>query len=121
MGRTFPVVTELIWGRGPLVGHPSVGLPPASVQKTQPLLNKGLECVLSHVQGCPCSTLAPVAHRTNSLAWRTRPPPQGPSDSSSHISYNSSGISLSSLPLGICRSFTEGLECHFPEPLEPCL
>ena len=59
MGRTFPVVTELIRGRGPLVGHPSVGLPPASVQKTQPLLNKRLECVLSHVQGCACSTLAP--------------------------------------------------------------
>lgn len=114
MGRAFPVVSELIWGRGLVVGHPSMGLPPASVQKTSTSAEKQVPGVCaSQAQGCPCSTLAPMAHKTSSLAWHTGPPPQGPRDSSSHISYNSSGISLSSLPLGICRPFTECLECHF--------
>lgn len=80
MGRAFPVVTELIRGRGPVVGHCRAGLPPASLQKAQPLLNKHLECVLSQVQGRPCSTLAPMANKTNpqfpGLAYKS--PPLGP-------------------------------------------
>lgn len=113
MGRAFPVVSELIRGQGLVVGHPSMGLPPASGQKTQRLLkNKCLECVL------PRPRAAPAPHW---LPWPTKPVPwpgiQGPlprgGDSSSRISYNSSGISLSSLPLGICCSFIECLEYHF--------
>lgn len=105
------------------MGHPRAGPLIASVRKTQPPLNKHLEPGLSRSQGRPSPHWLPRAHKTNPQS----PRPPGP-QAMLPVTFPASpqASSLFSLPLGICDSSTEGLECHFPcwnptQLLEPSL